>query len=260
MVLSRILHEQRLLMENKRTYQQILNSMPYTGIGNIDDPIRTQFQEYFDWAKTQLHRQDRIIWWLKLVRISLFRDLQYQIVKDMSEKTMGMKFLSYQEQLHHPFIKTWIDKNPAMENLITRLDEKKIEEIGKDLEHFISLELPDIDRISFTWQTPDELIRPMRQIEDVWKNKRSRMQKADEGHTVILQMGDFVWLNLNKAACDAEGKAMGHCGNSPRSNTNDRVLSLRQLKGNEQYTCATFILEDDGYLGEHHGIFTAARS
>ena len=35
-----------------------------------------------------------------------------------------------------------------------------------------------------------------------------------EGTEIVLDLGEYVWVDLQKPYCREEGDAMGHCGNT----------------------------------------------
>ena len=49
-----------------------------------------------------------------------------------------------------------------------------------------------------------------------------------EGTEIVLDLGEYVWVDLQKPYCREEGDAMGHCGNTGAYKSSDTVLSLRQ--------------------------------
>ena len=78
-----------------------------------------------------------------------------------------------------------------------------------------------------------------------------------EGTEIVLDLGEYVWVDLQKPYCREEGDAMGHCGNTGAYKSSDTVLSLRQkvTHDGEKYhrPVLTFILDDRGFLGEMKG-------
>jgi len=129
--------------------------------------------------------------------------------------------------------------------------------------------------------------------EGVWRTEQGRRNLIratgpdyHEKEEVILSFPDGTfWLNLNRAYCPKEAEAMTHCGNSPRQHTTDKILSLRRWVDKEtgapvvrnkhgiwtwaepddapadkahpgqvvQKVELTFIIYDDGHLGEMKG-------
>ena len=75
-----------------------------------------------------------------------------------------------------------------------------------------------------------------------------------EGDKVLIKVGDNLsWWLLDRAYCGIEARAMGHCGNSPSKFSAERIVSLRSDQGDSLRPHLTFILHDDGYLGEMKG-------
>jgi len=68
----------------------------------------------------------------------------------------------------------------------------------------------------------------------------------------------MAWVSTDKAYCSAEQEAMGHCGNEPRQNSDDILISLSTMKtdatGNRwRMPHVTVIKEDGGIIGEIKG-------
>lgn len=131
--------------------------------------------------------------------------------------------------------------------------------INENLKHFLSLPISNIQNYRFGWELPDELFEKFEDYEREWKELRKRLIPDDPDLKVMIDMGEYVWFDLESASCSAEGEAMGHCGNSPSSSDpNQTILSLRQKQrvGNEIWwkPVATFILHKrQGMLGEMKG-------
>jgi hypothetical protein len=219
-------------MEGRRENLEFIDRFPYDQFHESNtERIREFLLETLDWAERTLKKSDRILWWIKLAVIEV-----YNVYNDDPSKPS-------------PVYEKWASINPRMSKYReTAMITGRFEEY---LEHFTSSTYPKIMNYPFVHQSPDEIIEVLSTYEDEWRSKQKRKMKSDPSHTVVVQMGDFVWLNLNKAACKDESAAGGHCGNSTRANSGDRILSLRKITGeNSQYYYATFVLEEDGYLGE----------
>ena len=127
-----------------------------------------------------------------------------------------------------------------------------------DLEHLYSLPLPQLKDYDPRGKSVDQVIFDLKGFESEWQKKQSRkkpesqIKKRDK---VLIDFHDgFKWMLLPRAYCPEEGEAMGHCGNSPRKGSKDRILSLREFHGDGTFTRhLTFTLTDEGLLLERKG-------
>lgn len=123
------------------------------------------------------------------------------------------------------------------------------------LRHMCQLTMvPKIEAVVWQKQTPADLVRELKALEDEWKTAQSQKIAHTGSEDLFLEVDhEWAWYDLNTASCDKEAKAMGHCGNAG-SSYGETVLSLRRHLGNNIYRPSlTFILDDDGYLGEMKG-------
>lgn len=89
---------------------------------------------------------------------------------------------------------------------------------------------------------------------DQWYKKDLSGRLNDQPKDVLVELDNigmpgWKWVALNKSFCDIEKEAMGHCGNSYGSKT-DNILSLRDPQGRPHLT---FILGKGGIMGEMKG-------
>lgn len=83
--------------------------------------------------------------------------------------------------------------------------------------------------------------------EDIANSKRPLGSQGRVVETPDMPAG-YKWVSLDRASCDVEANAMGHCGNSTYSE-GDNIYSLRDSK-NKVYL--TFVV-NNGVLGESKG-------
>lgn len=178
-------------------------------------------------AKRVLKKSDRIVWYLKVYR---------------------------QLSATH-----WLGAEKAAElgyNSPATVPEQPPRAILNDLEHYISLPIPKIQNYQFRNQSVTEVLSYFRECEEEWK-RETKGAFEDDSEVIIAFPDGWVWVNTGKAYCDKESEAMGHCGNSPRKYSGDKLLSLREPKhrGNQKLWLPhlTFILDKDGNLTEMKG-------
>jgi hypothetical protein len=107
---------------------------------------------------------------------------------------------------------------------------------------------------------PSGIIRDLEVLEEEWKESMSRFVKPNPRNTVLIDFNDgFKWMNLNIWGCQEEADGGSHCGNLAMGSETDTILSLRETKKHPEtkedmeIIHATFILEEDAYLGERKG-------
>jgi hypothetical protein len=84
--------------------------------------------------------------------------------------------------------------------------------------------------------------------------KQRQWVTPQPGDKIVIDYDKYAWVMLDRGACSDEADAMGHCGNEPSELPGDRILSFRsKADDGKQKPHLTFILDDDGYLGEMKG-------
>jgi hypothetical protein len=195
-----------------------------------------------NWSRRVLQREDRIIWYLRLVQAGYFVELT-------QDPTVGKNAEKKLDQI--------AAKMGAQRNSLA-LYAKGIESFEQRMVHYLSMPINNIQNMIWDTQTPDEIVATFKELEDDWREDQDRTVPEDEDAEIVIDFGDgYAWYNLNKPYCSAEAKAMGHCGNSPRSSSNDHIISLRRrqhIGGEDILTpVLTFILMQDGMLTEMKG-------
>jgi len=103
------------------------------------------------------------------------------------------------------------------------------------INHYISLPVKKIqDYRVAPYENPKNYLKIFEQYEQEWKEEiGDDAQWIPFGNEkVVMDFGDgFAWYDLENASCDAEGGAMGHCGNAPSADDpNQTIYSLREKK------------------------------
>lgn len=205
--------------------------------------LQSRIEVWVRWAKQNLKKNDRIIWFLRWARIYL---LSYEPIAlpNGQQKTVDTELARMAKQLGTYYPKTAV---PDLSNLMPQL------------QHFTSLPIAGIQNMVWQAQSPGELIRTFATLEKQWKEEQNNTidMANDSDAEAILEFPDgFTWFNLNRGFCGTEAKAMGHCGNAGEV-TGGNILSLRKKvqKGDVivWHPVLTFIVDDEGYLGEMKG-------
>jgi hypothetical protein len=249
-------------------------------------------QSEIDWAKTTLKKLDRIVWYLRLYRLALTEQEEAQAKKQEqgASKVQPVPVQAaapaspvpqqqgLEPQTPPPAPKPMLTQSQRLEKLRMRyVNELKSKGAGPDglsiamsdfpnmkrnLEHFYSLPIPDIQNKVLGAEGYGDLINSFRIAEEEWQEKAVRLIRPVQGDKVWMQFPNgWAWWFLPRSACELEAKAMGHCGNRPRADRSDQtILSLREPKQVGKETLwephLTFVLHgggEEGTLGEMKG-------
>ena len=132
-----------------------------------------------------------------------------------------------------------------------------------NVSQYLELNIPEVQ--NYTFDPKKSLNQNLYQIElaveehnKAWEGWAQVDEDAGEKIVKYYKEQKLAWFNLNTAYCPKEREAMGHCGNSPRSHTDDVIYSLSNIKQRHDKVWfrqphVTAILEDDGMFGEIRG-------
>jgi hypothetical protein len=163
--------------------------------------------------KPILVKQDRIVWYIKILRAYLTGKLP---------EVVG----NYQFQSMDTF--------------------------DDDFSHFYGLNINQIEATQLANQKVSELLGIFKRYEDEYTKSDKAPVKMQGDDRILFTFNDGTqWINTDRAYCEEEGRSGKHCGNvTGKSETDQRILSLRTKTHN---VILTFILEPNGYLGEMKG-------
>lgn len=221
---------------------------PEADLDRITSMVDADIEDVVRWAKGTLKKNDRIVWFLRFSKLILAMAFDAAVpgllkaeMEAYNRKTNGTRIA---EQDILPYVAGG-GAGLRLRSLLT---------------HFLGSNIAAIDRYTWGWETPDELLARFREFEAEWQETRKGLIDYDpEDGEEIIRFGDgYSWVMLDRAYCKVEGDAMGHCGNvEGRRDTSQRILSLRKLitKGQRKFwePALTFILHRDGKLGEMKG-------
>ncbi len=229
--------------------QIILEAQNYEGMFNDilklnpDPRLRREITQDINWARKTLRKNDRIVWFLRWVKLWL-------ISTTAGSGVAAAAFpgaLQRQNRRHGPV--------PGQDDLMGS------PALKQQLEHFLSLPIPEIRNYVFKAESPRGLFDLFAEYEAAWRQRieeeRSLITPESEDEILIEFRDGYAWWLLPRGGCPVEAEAMGHCGNVPSERPGDRILSLRRKvqRGDilRWYPVATFILDRDGELGEMKG-------
>ena len=186
-------------------YDGMINSLKKdypNNLKEIDDNIKQ--------AKTILKKQDRMVWYIKVLRAYLSNNIN---------------------------------------NVKGSYNFKDMESFNNDLFHYYGYNIGDIENTQYVNQNISELF-------DTFQGYINKYQQSDKapvpvkhGDKELIKCNDGTsWWFIDRAYCSEEGRSGKHCGNVVgKHDTTQRILSLRTATHN---VILTFILEQNGYLGE----------
>src|SRR5229473_1017947 len=233
MIIDQIVHE-------AQNYEGMFNDIFKL---NPDPRLRQQIELDITWARKILRKNDRIVWFLRLVKVWL-------ISTAAGSGVAAAAFPGALQQQNRRF-----GPAPGQDDLAPS------PALKQQLEHFMSLPVPEIQNYVFRAESPRQLFDLFAKYEAAWRQRieeeRSLITPEDEDEILISFQDGFAWWLLPRGGCPVEAEAMGHCGNVPSERPGDRILSLRRKvrRGDVErwYPVATFILDADGQLGEMKG-------
>lgn len=206
--------------------------------------IRDIAEESITNARKQLRRKDRIVWYLRWQRFKLVGNLLVAYAGlDKVGEVQKLK-AQYAKGLGHDMNELSVETSLFMRSY-------------NSFVHYASLTAShEVQAIVWDRQSPKELLDQLHAAEQEWISTRDQIVSYPGDHepTLFLDLGDgWAWYDLETPSCEQEAKAMGHCGNAGGT-YGETVLSLRRKVADRKYRPSlTFILDDDGMLGEMKG-------
>lgn len=189
------------------------------------------------WAKQVLRKNDRIVWYLRWAYMEMLAEV------DPAQA----------QAARNRYVQRFHVEAPSVPHM--RYYKQK-------LEHFMSLQSPEVQSIVFGAESPDDMLEKLTSAEEVWQarigDQERLLQPHDDDEKLIEFPDGFAWWHLPRGSCDEEGSAMGHCGNSAAVKNGETILSLRRkvIMDDQSvmwYPVATFIRDSYGWLGEMKG-------
>jgi hypothetical protein len=235
---------------------------------DTDPRLRQEITRDVNWARKTLRKNDRIIWFLRWSKI--WCQLSGGIwAGGRAITSLSGALQQYNQRFQIRYFAGDLRSPPVLKT---------------QLEHFLGLPVPEIQNYVFRTESPRQLFELFTNYEAVWRQRieeeKSLITPELEDEILISFADGYAWCLLPRGGCRVEAEAMGHCGNVPSQRRGDQILSLRRqvrldlrsrampqggLRGEAPtegstrgdvirwYPVATFILDDDGKLGEMKG-------
>ena len=171
-------------------------------IKEIDDNIKQ--------AKTILKKQDRMVWYIKVLRAYLLNDIN-----------------SVKGEYNFSTIKQFND----------------------DLFHYYGLNINEVENVEYKNQNISELFQKLNELSTKYQKSDKAPVPVKHGDYELIHFPDGSgWWFIDRGYCEEEGRSGKHCGNVVgKHQTTQRILSLRTPNHN---VILTFVLLNNGFLGE----------
>lgn len=210
--------------------------------------VKNNIKGDIKFAKRILKKNDRIIWYLRIVKykwLTQFNKTAFDLNKE--------NVLSVANKIDKELKK--LQRFGYIEKSVNEVQNTRF---NLRIEHFLSLPVDKIQNYVWADQQSKELIDQFTEFEDEWKDSLGENGvRISSGDKMVLQFdgGKKAWWLLDRGACREEGDKMGHCGNVPQEREGDRILSFRTATENPDIWVPhlTFIRDENDYLGEMKG-------
>lgn len=205
-------------------------------VNNVNEDIK--------WAKKILKKNDRIVWYLRVVKYRWLKQLN-----NLSQTDVQKVLPIINKEMNK------LNKFPYIEKSLNQVQNPPF---IRKIEHFLSLPVDKIKNYVWSNQTSAELISQFEEFEQEWQDSLGENGvEIKDGDKLLISFdgGSKAWWLLDRGACGDEADKMGHCGNVPSEKPGDRILQFRTATEKEEFWVPhlTFILHDNGYLGEMKG-------
>jgi len=253
MRLLEFLHHVTLHEAAKDQYMQMFAALtPLFQESGLEYEFKTELTNELNWAMRVLKKSDKIMWYLRYVKFNILQRMSTGTAVGEVEEMFKPHYAKFAKQV------TTKSGRPV-DNWVVDAKEVQGRQFKEQMQHFMSLEIPAFMNMTFGWERPGDILNIFTPIEKAWQKKAVATVPHDEEVTVMIQFPDgSAWVDLEKNYCDAEAKAMGHCGNAADPYDEDTVLSYRTIEDIEGMKMwkprLTFILDKStGLLGEMKG-------
>lgn len=208
-------------------------------------------------------RQDRAVWYTREARLAIAQALPTELDERDKELVSKATRMAAKYKADYARATGFNDTFAGQHNATTA--QSAIGGMDHNIEHWNGVPFQPLQALVWSpeWDQR-KLYAAMHEVEQKFLERAKGSLALEEGDQIVIDFPPHddvprrAWVLLNRASCSKEATAMGHCGNSPRAHTEDRILSLRELEFNLEGVdmwrpCLTFILMKDGHLSEMKG-------
>lgn len=224
-----------------------------------DDTLRLMKENIegeIQWARSFLKREDRITWYLRLVKIHYMNILFSRYPDDNNidstfQNESDNETIKKEKQIINRDLQKTANKANINVNSVNSL-----RRIKEELTHYLGQDIASIRDYTFSNEPPRVMFDKLEDLENEWQAKiGTEAVKIQEDDKIILKFdGNMAWWLLPRSGCQDEANAMRHCGNVPTQKHGQRILSFRtHIDGDYWKPHLTFILDENRYLGEMKG-------
>lgn len=216
-------------MSSKEKYYNMFNKDVFGNLAN----------EHIEWARINLKKEDRIIWFLKEVKYSILLYMSHSLARDSIPKKEVMWAIKSEIKGTGNGMRRLGDEsaNSLAEAYDMYLKEPRnflysprysIDPIKEFLRHFlVSMDIPEIKNTVMKNQTWMDLEDKFSEAEKKWEADNLVRSVPEYGDAVLsVPNSNLVVFRLNRASCKLEGDAMSHCGNMATLEDSD-IYSVR---------------------------------
>lgn len=199
---------------------------------------------WLDFSKNVLKRNDRVVWFLRHVKMYVINDVARR-ARDLppeNRKKIDKEHLYLSRSL----------------NVMDITSGNELDRMEDNFRHYLGMDIRQINEHVWSSEAYGELLEKFEHFSEDWKLGNAgtpiRIQSGDK-MLIKFDGGRKAWWLLNRGACADEKKSMAHCGNIPTVQPGERILSFRTKRATdgEWVPHLTFILDGDGLIGEMKG-------
>lgn len=222
----------------------------------LEPSLQKTVENEIKWSRRVLEREDRVVWHLRYLQIGLMIVVAFELGNSNPQIADKVR-ANAEKKVNQLAMKSGV----SPEQIKEAADDVVHNSVFKTkMTHYMGMPVAAIQNHTFQYELPNALFDEFEKAAEEWASDQKRVVDLDEDAEIVMEFPDGVaWWNLQKPYCPIEGDCMGHCGNSPRENTDDTILSLRKEfpdpeGGQMRYSCmVTFILTENGMLTEMKG-------
>jgi hypothetical protein len=179
------MRRQEILFEGVKEYLTMFNGFPPQSMKAITATVKD--------ATDGLKRADRIVWYLRYYRVA--------VVSDLISK--GAEFSDKQKSKLASSV-SYSNFEDAAQRAIGVVSS------FQTFKHYVDLKLPEIDKIVWDKQPPEELLTKMHTAEKKWQENLKHSVRHDGDEDMVLDCGNgWAWFNLNTHYCQKRGWCNG---------------------------------------------------
>ena len=220
----------------------------YPGLRSLDEIIK--------WAKRNLRKEDKIVWFLRWVRLYVAEGVD----QEFQRRAPGEE--EYFARLVNKYVKQLLRRDPSSyRGLVSPrsyIGHVTLDALMMQLSHFMALNLQAIADYEFGWKNPIIVLRELGEIEETAERRVGIPVDEANDYDVLMDFGDgYVWFDTRqRAVSDQTHATTGHCSRCDQAD--QTALVLREYVEDPDLGAfwrpvLQFCIDPQGYLGEMKG-------